>query len=383
SRGLRAWPETLGTFLTRDRGALEWQRAFRAAKGVCDRTSEAVERRIPLLDDDVAALTNKIDSVQAEFGTLEALRDRVRQLIRTTGETEANKLADSFKAFILDLDRTFEADFLASQPDLGFLDFLNRNKRDEFARAFQDAFERYLRDRISEWEAQAKPQLNEAFINLNQGLEVEEAAYARTVEIINRKLLQGRVRFSDEHTSESNYRIWFDRIPSRFEEIPGKLNGAFNSFDQLWQGVIQFVIGSLCLLILIQLGSIIVSGLLLNVVGAIAVGGGLFTAQAELFRQRFLSITRKEFSKRLPDIAEEQWSNVYQAIAECFKDYEKRIGDGITADIHARKAELTSLLNQKTDREVDRTRETERLQTLVTRLNEEITAMEALAIAPP
>lgn len=375
--GFPALLDALGMFLTQDRAIAEWQRACSMARGTHDRVAAAVERRIPLLDDDVTALTCKINSVQTEFETLETLRDRVRQLIRTTGESQAHEIANSFKAYVLSLESTFEADFLAAQPNVGFLEFLDREKRDDFSRAFQQAFERYMRDALAGWERTARQQVERAFTQLNEGISVHQNTYAEAVRSIDRKLLGSR--FAPDGSERSPHETWLNRIQYAFEGIPGSMNGAVLSFNRFWQGFLQLVMASLCVTIVTEYAGIVIGSIFLNVAGVIALGGGAIALQAEVVRREFLKTTRKEFAKSLPHIAEEHWGEVFQAVLECFRAYEECVVGTITADIAARRAELDSLLSQKQSRQVDCVREAERLNDVVAQLASEVNAMEQLA----
>ncbi|MEM6448175.1 MAG: dynamin family protein [Cyanobacteria bacterium P01_D01_bin.123] len=379
--GFPALLDAISRFLSRDRARAECQRVIRMVRSTRDRVAAAVDRRIPLLNDDVTALTRKINSVQTEFATLETLRDRVRQLIRAAGEAQANDIATSFKTYVLGLEHTFEADFLAAQPDLGFLDFLDRHKREEFSQAFQQAFERYMRDRLSDWERTARQQVERVCAQLNENIAAHQTTYVEAVKAIDRKLSSGQ--FAATEGQRSTHSIWFDRIQYAFEGIPDGMNGAVLPFNRFWQGFLQLVMASLCVTIVTEYAGIILGSVFLNVAGAVALGGGIMTLQAEIVRREFLKATRRELANALPKIAEEHWSRVFQAVLECFKTYEERVTDSLTADINARRAELDSLLHQKQSRKVDCDREARRLRALVEQLDTEVTAMEQLAIAPP
>ncbi|EHC09124.1 dynamin family protein [Fischerella thermalis JSC-11] len=95
--------QALNTFLTRERAITELRQVRTLARQACDRTREAVKRRIPLLEQDVKQLRERISSVEPEFNKLTSIRDQFQQEIRNTRDTQAKKVADSFKTYVLNL----------------------------------------------------------------------------------------------------------------------------------------------------------------------------------------------------------------------------------------------------------------------------------------
>ena len=91
-------------------------------------------------------------------------------------------------------------------------------------------------------------------------------------------------------------------------------------------------------------------------------GVGVVTFQADYVCRQFIETTKKEFTKYLPQIAEEQEQPIQQAVKKCFDVYEEQVSDRINADINSRKAELDNLLKQKESQEIDREVETQRLK---------------------
>jgi hypothetical protein len=137
--GFPEFMTALNTFLTRERAIAELRQVRTLARQACDRTREAVKRRIPLLEQDVKQLRERISSVEPEFNKLTSIRDQFQQEIRNTRDTQARKVADSFKTYVLNLGNTFETDFLRYQPELNLLDFLSSGKREAFNAALQQA----------------------------------------------------------------------------------------------------------------------------------------------------------------------------------------------------------------------------------------------------
>ena len=89
---------------------------------------------------------------------------------------------------MLKLEDTFEQDFLNSQPDLKFLDFLDKTKRAMFYTSFKRAFERYMNDRLAAWEFIAKQKLGTAISELNEKSKEYQVAYAEVVDAMNEKI---------------------------------------------------------------------------------------------------------------------------------------------------------------------------------------------------
>jgi GTPase SAR1 family protein len=130
--GFLEFIKALNTFLTKERAISELRQARTLIRQSYRATHEAVERRIPLLGQDIDELRQKIRETQPEFDKLVEIRERFRDEIRSVGESKANTLAASFRSYVPTLGDTFETDFVRYQPELKFLDFLRKNKRQEF-----------------------------------------------------------------------------------------------------------------------------------------------------------------------------------------------------------------------------------------------------------
>ncbi|MEM9213188.1 MAG: dynamin family protein [Cyanobacteria bacterium P01_F01_bin.150] len=348
-------------FLVKERMEAELGRVGAIARQVQARVTEAIDRRIPLLQDTKDDLKERIDSVQTEFEMLSQIRDRYRELIREMRDRNAKAIADSFKDYILKLETTFEADFVASQPDLDFISFLSQDNRNAFQREFRRAFERYINDRLAAWEFMAKQDLSKAFTELQENARNYQDAYGAAVEAMQDKLLGGRYYAPQSNDQPKAGPVWAEGVQELFDTIPDSLNSTVGRFNLFWQQVLQGVMVYVCISIALSILSIIFSSLVFNILGVLAVGGGLLAVQAEVVRQQFLSETRRQFAKHLPQIAEDQWRPVYRAVERVFDTYEEEIIGNITQDIQARKQELDSLLAQKESRLVDQDTEIQRL----------------------
>lgn len=359
--GFTAFLRQLQHFLVKERMAAELQRVGAIARQVQARVTEAIDRRIPLLQDSKDDLKDRIDSVQTEFEMLSQIRDKYRELIREIRDRNAEAIADSFKDYILKLETTFETDFVDSQPDLDFISFLSQDNRNAFQREFRRAFERYINDRLAAWEFMAKQDLSKAFTELQENARDYQDAYGAAVEAMQDKLLGGRYYVPPTNDHAKTGPVWAEGVQALFDTIPDSLNSTVGRFNLFWQRVLQGVMVYVCISIALSILSIIFSSLIFNVLGVLAVGGSLLAVQAEVVRQQFLSETKKQFAKHLPQIAEEQWRPVYRAVEKVFDTYEEDIIGNITQDIQARKQELDSLLAQKESRLVDQETEIQRL----------------------
>lgn len=376
--GLPVLLNHLDQFLAYERGPAELQRALSVASRAYRSVSTSVDRRIPLLDETLESLKEKVESVSGEFTKLEGIRDRYRKVIHTSRDLNAKTVSTSFRHYILQLEKTFEADFADSQPDLEFLDFLEAEKRQQFYTAFKRAFERYINDRLAAWEFTAKQTIGNAFDELNDSAVEYQVAYAEVVEVIHEKIMGRRFyAVSDEYDHEKN-KIWVDNVKDVFEDIPSNMNAAVRPFNGFWQAVMQSALAYVCIVLALQLLGVIFSSLFLNVIGIIMAAGGIFAVQAEFVRQEFLKATKREFVKHLPRIADEQTPNIFRAVKDCFTAYEERAIDRISNDIISRKGELTNLVEQKQQHEINREQEVARLQQLKQQVQENVSAIEAL-----
>ena len=342
--------------------------------------STSIARRIPLLDESLEELEAKVASVQSDFAKLEEIRDRYRKVIHTSRDLHANKVSESFRTYILGLEDTFEEDFASSQPDLEFMEFLEADKRQAFYRRFKRAFERYINDRLAAWEFTAKQTVGTAFDELNDSAAEYQVAYAEVIDVIHRKIMGNRFYATGPDFDPKQSKIWADSVKDIFEDIPGNMNGTIRSFNYFWQSVFQMALISVCATIALQILGLLFSSLFLNIVGVILAGGGILAVQAEIVRQEFFKATKAGFSKQLPRIATEQTPTIHSTVKECFRAYEKRAIDRINSDIASRRVELSNLVEQKQQREVNKEKEISRLQSVEQQVKESVSALEREAL---
>ncbi|MGL5925372.1 dynamin family protein [Chroococcidiopsis sp.] len=359
------FPEFLGslnTFLTKERAIAQLQQARTIARQAYTRTHEAIERRIPLLAQDIDRLKRKINSVEPEFKKLTDIRDCFQQEIRSMRDIQAKGIADSFRNYILNLGSTFETDFLRYQPDLELFDFLSKNKHDAFNKALKKTFGQYINDKLYNWTLSAEKNLNIAFAQLTVSAARYGESYSQITDEITEKITEQKVVANPNSTDEGDKTpTWTKWAMGLFSLTRGNLAGgtmAGAGFD--WKNSLLNCVA------VIGIGNIIsaVTKIFLEPLGLalIRLDGGF--VQADLARQELFKMAEKELVKHLPQVASEQWLPVYNGVKEYFDAYEREVTKRIDDDITSRKSELDNLVKQKETFEVNRDAEVQRLQKL-------------------
>ncbi|MBW4557820.1 MAG: dynamin family protein [Trichormus sp. ATA11-4-KO1] len=372
------FPEFMGslnTFLTRERAIAELRQVRTLARQACNHTREAVARRLPLLDKDVDELKKRIDSVEPEFNKLTGIRDQFQKEILNTRDTQARKISESFRGYVLNLGNTFETDFLRYQPELNVLDFLSTGKREAFNLALQKAFEQYIADKAAAWTLTAEKDINAAFRELSQSAAQYGASYSQVTDQITEKLTGQKVNVNTTSTSEEDQSPgWAKWAMGLLSLSRGNLAGvalAGAGFD--WKNIL------LNYFTVIGIGGILtaVTGIFLGPIGFALLGLGVGFLQADQARKELVKTAKKELVKYLPQIAHEQSQTVYDAVKECFDSYEREVSQRINDDIASRKSELDNLVKQKQTREINRESELQRLKKLQEDVITQIQKIEA------
>jgi replication fork clamp-binding protein CrfC len=358
--GFPEFMAALNTFLTKERAIAELRQARTLARHTHTRVHEAVERRVPLLSQDVNELKEKINSLEPEFNKLTDIRDQFQDEIRGMRDAKARAIADSFRTYVLNLGNTFETDFIRYQPTLSFIDALQKGKREEFSAAFQQAFEQYINDKIMAWELTAEQEINEAFSKLAESAANYGAAYSQVINQMSEKLIGQKV-YSATNLDEENSPAWASWAMGFFSLASGNVAGvamAGAGFD--WKNILVNYLA----VIGITSSLLIFTGTFIGLVGMALIGMGVGALQTEQARRELIKVSKKEFVKHLPQIAQEQWAPINQAIKECFDAYEREVTKRVNSDIKARKAELDNLLKQKGSQEFNQDAELKRLKSL-------------------
>lgn len=358
------FPEFMGalnTFLTQERAIAELRQARTLARQASTRLWEAIERRIPLLDQDVEELKQRISSVEPQFNQLSEIRDEFRDEIHKMRDRRARAIADSFRTYVLNLEHTFEQDFLRYQPpDLQFLDFFNEGKRDQFSAAAQQAFQQYVNDKFFAWTVTAEKELNEAFAQLSQSAAKYGASYLEVTDEITEKLTGQKIQ------TRANLGVDDDGTPGWAKWAMGLFSLAAGNFAGAALAVSGFDFKSILLNFFSAAGVSIVAasvfGVMMGPIAFALVGLGIGALQADHARKHFIKAIKNELVKHLPQVAQEQWQPIYSAVQECFDAYEREVTRRVNDDIQGRKSELDNLLKQKETQEINRVSELNRLQ---------------------
>lgn len=361
--GFPEFMAALNTFLTQERAISELRPARTLARQVSTRVREAVERRLPLLDRDVNELKEKINSVEPEFNSLTQIRDEFQKEIISVRDRKSRAIADSFRTFVLNLENTFETDFLRYQPDLRFMDFFSQGKREAFELSLRLAFEQYINDKLSAWTLTAEQEMTSAFSHLSKSAANYGASYTKVTDKITEKLTGKKIPPALNNSNEDNSPGWAKWAMGLFSLTSGNLAGvamAGAGFD--WKNIL------LNLITVLSVSTILASitGIVLGPLYLALVGMGVGILQADGARKELVKAAKKELVKYLPQVAQEQWQPIHDAVKECFDVYDREVGDRMNDDINSRKAELDNLLAQKESRQIDYQAELERLKKLDT-----------------
>jgi replication fork clamp-binding protein CrfC len=371
--GFSEFMGALNTFLTKERAVAELRQVRTLARLAGNHTREAIERRIPLLEKGVEELRDRISSVEPEFTKLTGIRDQFQGEILQMRDNQARAVSDSFRSYVLNLDSTFESDFLRYQPELNVFDFLSSGKREAFNLALQKAFEQYIGDKFAAWSLTAEKDINSAFGQLALIAAKYGDSYSQVTNQITEKLTGVRVHTSTS-TEDDGSPGWAKWAMGLLSLSGGNLAGfamAGAGFD--WKNIL------LNYFTVLGVGGLIstVTGIFLGPIGFALLGLGVGMLQADQARKELVKTARKELVKYLPQVANEQSKTVYDAVKECFDSYEREVSKRINDDISSRKSELDNLLKQKESREIDKESELKRLKKLESDVFSELQTIES------
>lgn len=362
--GFSEFMKALDNFLTKERATAELRQARTLARQAYANVHEAIDRRLPLLGQSVNELKEKIKSIQPEFDSLGQIREQFRDEIRMTKDRSSAAIADSCYAYLMNLDATFEADFQPYQPDLKVFEFLRQKKRQEFTEALQQAFEKYLNDKISAWSREAEAQMNQAFSELAASAAQYGTSYSEVTGKITETLVgQPKLEANPTPAQPPGWSQWAAGATAfLMGDYVGAAMAGTGAFN--WKRVATNLAGLIAINAALIVGFDIVLGPIGLLLSSTVLGG----LQLNHARKALVENTKKEMVKVLPDLAQKQAWAVHQAVEEIFDNYEQEVVERINEDIQGRKAELENLLNQKETQEIDRDAEAKRLKGLDTNL---------------
>lgn len=358
--GLGPFVQALNVFLTQERAIAELRQARTLGRQTRDRFQEAVARRVPLLNQGVDELKQRIESVAPEFEQLGEVRDRFRDDIREMRDRKARTVAASLKTYLYKLEDTFEEDFLQYQPELGLSDFISSQSREAFAAKLKKAFEQYANVMFFRWVKTAEKEMEDSFVELSKEAEQYGASYQRITERMTEKLT-GQMRIdtpklsSDDETSPGWVKWAMGLVFLSTGNVAGVAMTAVG-FD--WQSIFINILAVSSLTI----AASTLLGIALGPVVLLIASFGFGAMQIDRARKELTKAMKKELVKHLPKLAEQQQQPVYEGVQGCFDRYEQQVMERIEQDISDRKAELDNLLAQKESREIDRDAEVSRLQ---------------------
>lgn len=373
--GFASFMAALSVFLTQERAIAELRQARTLARQAYQQVKEATQRRIPLLKESLEELETRYSNVAPEFEKLRGIRDAFKTEIETTRDRQAESIANSFRAYLMGLEATFEQDFLRYQPELSFGDILDTGKRSAFEAALRKAFEQYITDKLAAWTADAEKEMNAAFAELSQKAASYGASYEEVTQTISQKLT-GRNFCADTSTTfEDDSPGWAKWAMGLVSLASGNFAGvalAGAGFD--WKNILLNLVATTGVAVIVTA----ITGVFIGPVLLALVGLGIGALQANQARQKLVAAARKELAKHLPNVAREQWHTVYQAVKECFYKYEEEVLDRLDSDIAARQGELDNLIEQKKTRQIDQNAELERLQKLEQDMEQGLQSVESV-----
>jgi GTPase SAR1 family protein/gas vesicle protein len=359
--GFPAFMSALSTFLTEERAVSELRQARTIARQARQRVVDAVDRRLPLLDQNVAELKQLISSVEPEFGQLVKIRDQFQEEIHQTRDRKSRQIADSFRDYVFSLEQTFENDFLKYQPpSLKILDIFNQDKRSALDAALKQAFQQYINDKFFAWTLQAEKDLGAAFGGLSKEAIKYGTSYQSILDQISEKLTGRPIepRHSRAVTEEESSPAWAKWAVGLYSLASGNITGVAmlaGGFDFKSVALNIMTVGSIAIV------SGALFGIMLGPISLALLGFGVGVLQAEQARNELVKVTKRELVKHLPQVAQEQWQPIYSAVQECFNSYELEVIPRMNDDIQSRQKELDNLVQQKESREIHRETELQRL----------------------
>ncbi len=357
--GFPPFIDALNRFLTQERAVAEFRQARTLGRQAQNRFAEILERRLPLLNQSVDELKQRIESVEPEFKQLADIRDQFRADIRSMCDRKSHAVANSFRTYVLNLENTFEADFLRYQPEIRLRDFISDSGRGRFNAQLKQAFEQYFNDKFYAWSRTAEQEVDGAFEQLAKNAAQYGASYVQITDRMTAKLTgQSTVGLPNDLRDDSSpgWATWAMGLISLASGNVAGMAMAATGFD--WQSILlNFLTVSSIALVASALFGVVLGPLTVALVGL-----GFGALQLDQARKELAKAMKKELVKHLPKLADEQWQPIYDAVHDGFDSYEKTVIDRIDQDIASRKAELDNLVKQKETCEINRDTETQRLQ---------------------
>ena len=353
--GLEPFVQALNVFLTQERAIAELRQARTLGRETRDRFQQAAARRLPLLNQGVEELKQRLASVAPEFEQLASIRDRFQADIRAMRDQKAQVIAHSLKTYLYQLESTFEEDFLRYQPELGLSEFLSGQGRDAFSAKLKKAFEQYVNDRFYTWSKTAEQEVEAALVELSHSAAQYGTSYQQVTDRMTEKLT-GRPRIDLPKSHDD------DASPGWVKWTMGLISLSYGNVAGMAMAAAGFDWQSILVNFLAVTSITLVFGAMLGPLGLLLAGFGVGAFQLDQASKELTKAMKKELVKHLPKLADEQQQPVSEGVRLCFDKYEQQVMQRIDQDICDRKAELENLLAQKESREIDRDAEVVRLK---------------------
>ncbi|MBC6471847.1 MAG: hypothetical protein GDA48_02675 [Hormoscilla sp. GM102CHS1] len=372
--GIPKFVGALEQFLTKERAVSELRQARTLMRQTYQRVHEAVDRRIPLLGQDVTELRKRIKSVEPEFRKLEEIRDSFKQEIAQMRDTRADAIAGSLHSYMSKLDQTFENDFKPYMPDINFFKFLLQGQREKFKEGMEENFKKYANDKIVEWSKGVERDIKEAFSQLAVSANRYSVFYGNITNTIDFKL-SGSINISGTASAEEKYPGWARFATGAMAFLLGDYAGAagagLGAFN--WKRLLTNV----GLLIAVNTVLIIFFDIVLGPAAIVAFMSGAGATQMEMLRRKFIKMTKEKMKEKLPEAAAQLSKEVYQEVRKIFDEYEAEVSKRMNEDIQARRDELDRLVEQKEKKEFQREAEIKRLKELENNIYSQWQSMES------
>lgn len=358
--------KTLVNFLNSDRLKSELCPAVITSKMTQKRVADAIQRRIPLLEQSVVELEETIRSVQPLFNQLTNLRNGFAEEIRQVQKKSADEISESFKEYVNNLAQTFDSDFFPYQPELKDNTEEERNK---FLAAVQKAFVNYLQDKISDWrKKEADPLLTDACLRLANFANMCLPSYVQTTDQITQKLLKNYqananlVASPNSANVSGNTNLSVNNL-GNISDVQGIGGGIAGGFFGALGG--SYLGGALTLGLGALLPSISSALLLtgfLAPIGILAILGSIWGVKGAK-KDHYISEAKRQLKEQLPKIASEKASSMSDNVRESFSNSLKVVQE-MDNDIRSQKAQLNNLLEKKKQNLIDMDSEKKRLEEL-------------------
>jgi predicted GTPase len=358
--------KTLVNFLKSDRLKSELLPAIMTSQRTQKRVADAIQRRIPLLDQPVAELEETISSVQPLFNQLTNLRNGFAEEIRQVQKKSADEISESFKEYVNNLAQTFDSDFFPYQPELKDN---TEEERKKFLSAVEKAFVNYLQDKISDWrKKETEPLLKDACLRLANFANMCLPSYVQTTDQITQKLLKNfqananLVASPNSANVSGNMNLSVNN-PGNISDVLGIGGGIGGGLFGALGG--SYLGGALSLGLSALLPSISSTILLTGLfapIGILMVLGSIWGVKEDK-KDHYISEAKKQLKEQLPHIASEKASSMSDNVRESFSNSLKVVQE-MDNDIRSQKAQLNNLLEQKKKNQINIESEKKRLQEL-------------------